>query len=599
MAVVLGSLAQRGPSVVRCFIRKLSIFAHNQKVRPNSEVTLAEPKWRFVDAYQLVNRGILALLPVPNLDCHGYVAISYVWSPAIKAWRNWIATSGAESAHGADLPYEWRMISGSLICLSHLSDVDPLVREGHRFLVSVAENVLFRGKHFFWMDIVSIDQDILAEKEVLVPRMGTIYRQAAETHAYPTGTSFLPSIGTSDFYAPIWETRAWTLQEHLVSRSIIFCYLFDGEQGDIRQAVINHGIENSLPSPPPPIPVKFYHVTIARAKVHEFPSRSSAMLTWYSKIHNTTSCYMQAESWGIPGSPRTSDNYGDMGNIYKRAFLYRTISTIRKRPSDQAMLVRVAFMLLAGRQATLPVDLVYSLLGILDTENFKASYNTGLAEARLAVFEALSPNVLAMTLGTDWGCCPSNDKDSALPRIPDLEPVMGTYRYQPTIPHARFSRTTGTQIRGRMGQFRLWRDPTERRDSAVGTSFGMFYPTKSPLLVNLASLDDHPSYAHCDLSEIPSEDVRKAAISNSRLEVAEHSDSERPYDIVTELLEIGTCRCHGVNDFATFGEDEGECPAVVALECIRDEAGVVKNRGTVVILEVSSFNTEFAMYVIE
>ena len=175
-----------------------------------------------------------------SLDYAEYVAISYVWSPAIKAWRDWVAARGAETGYGAETPYEWRMMSGSLVYLSHLRDMDPLVRDGHRFFTNVANSVLYRGKRFFWMDIVSIDQDVLAEKKVLVPRMGAIYRQAAETHAYPTGTQFLSSLRTPEFSAPVWETRAWTLQEHLVSPKIMFCYLFEGEQPEIRQAVINN-----------------------------------------------------------------------------------------------------------------------------------------------------------------------------------------------------------------------------------------------------------------------------------------------------------------------------------------------------------------------
>ena len=109
-----------------------------------------------------------------------------------------------------------------------------------------------------------------------------------------------------------------------------------------------------------------------------------------------------------------------------------------------------------GRQATLPVDMLYSLLGILDMEDFPVSYSLSPEDARLAFFEAMPSQTLSFVLGTDWGYNLSPNHDSALPRIYNSHPVVGITMREVTVADVKFSRTNGTTMRARMERFRVW-----------------------------------------------------------------------------------------------------------------------------------------------
>ena len=174
-----------------------------------------------------MGNGIVETVEVSSLAQQEFVAISYRWTEAITSWRAQVMKYGRHQPN-----YHGKLMTGSEMLSKMTSKLslinDASVFEGHRFLTQVAYHVLSEQKRYFWMDIICIDQDKPEEKAFFIPKMGTLYGTAVDTHAYPTGTSFLPSLSTPELYFPVWETRAWTLQEHIQSRSVTFIYLFEG-----------------------------------------------------------------------------------------------------------------------------------------------------------------------------------------------------------------------------------------------------------------------------------------------------------------------------------------------------------------------------------
>ncbi|KAH9939154.1 hypothetical protein B0H21DRAFT_757387 [Amylocystis lapponica] len=113
-------------------------------------------------------------------------------------WRTRIASPGSAET------YEEKMVQGSfdlsksIICES----VEEIIIQTHLFFTIICFLVMTRGKHFFWMDIVCIDQDNQSEKEFFVPKMSSLYRCAAETHAYLTGSRLAPTLFCDAVYFP-------------------------------------------------------------------------------------------------------------------------------------------------------------------------------------------------------------------------------------------------------------------------------------------------------------------------------------------------------------------------------------------------------------
>ena len=383
-------------------------------------------KWRLVDAGEYLGSGLLKLIQVSSLGEKPFVAISYRWTKAITDWRTRIIECG--NAHPGDLSYETRLALGSLTfsTLTHDTLIDDASAiEGQRFLSQAALNVTIENHRYFWMDIVCINQDVRAEKEFFVPKMGTLYESAAITHVYPIGTTFLSTLESQELYFPIWETRAWTLQEQIVSRNVIFCYLFDGEKTDEVIELTSSG--NTTCMPP-----RTLNGSVVTSVDGIRIDPTTLCIFWQSSEHATT-CILEREGkyGGLPTTVFIALEIGKHGRWsgHQRAIgrngLYKSIFALRQGDASPLKRVRTALMFHGGREATLPHDMLYSLLGVLDMEYFPVSYSISPEEARLAFFEAMTSQTLSFVVGTDWGYSVSPNCDSALPRIYNSHPIIG------------------------------------------------------------------------------------------------------------------------------------------------------------------------------
>ncbi|OBZ66927.1 hypothetical protein A0H81_13305 [Grifola frondosa] len=362
-------------------------------------------KWRFVDAYEFTYFGVLKLAQAQDVAHMDYIAISYRWSSDMVAWRDELASTG----RGAECGYEERMRRGSIAITDDIEsgrggDNQALAR-AHLFFTTVAFLVITAGKRYFWMDIVCINQDEPAEKEFFVPRMGSLYRGAAITHVYPTGTKILSTVASEELYFPEWDTRAWTLQEHILSSNVFFCYAFEGvsmtdivriAQGESAQIPIGPIVQ--FPGAPK---------LVERFRACEWDGASC--VKWYKR--NDITCLIEKESFhgGFSLSALLElevTQKGDWSGFHRgvaRSSYFKTIFQLRQE-GTRISPVRTSLISLGGRRATVPEDMAYCLLGVLGMEDFAVKYDIGFEEARLAMFEAMPEDMLALILGTDWRC---------------------------------------------------------------------------------------------------------------------------------------------------------------------------------------------------
>ncbi|KAI0704047.1 hypothetical protein C8Q76DRAFT_801818 [Earliella scabrosa] len=526
------------------------------------------PRWRLVDAQEYVINGIVKVVEVPSLAHQEFVAISYRWTPEITSWRAQIMKYGR---HQPD--YHGKLEVGSSILSASISNSlinDASVLEGHRFLTQVAFHVMLVQKQYFWIDIVCIDQDKPEEKVFFVPKMGTLYATAAVTHAYPTGTSFLPSLGTPELYFPVWETRAWTLQEHIQSRCVIFLYLFEGH---VAQEAVKISSKGSTPIENPKIS---WEIPCSSGMVHVdgVQTGENVCYLWQSSTEVTTSVIEQ-ESWtgGLPLSAflnihcsarSDSASASSQSPSYpwdhglRRSTIYKDISSLRE-PSDAASDVgadltthhltennlqklRTSLALQGSRHATVLADMVYSLLSVLPMEDFPVSYDllpedqqliitasrdgdeksvnrarhegeVRLAEeARLRLFEKMPTHVLSSILGIDWIGVPSPNRDSALPRIYNTHTLIGVALRKVTITNAHFSRAVGTILHARRARLRIWKDIDQTKKDVPMLRAGMgaqpYSHPKLPALRLMVMLAVDLS-DHPDSDNIPTSSIPK------------------------------------------------------------------------------------------
>ena len=293
--------------------------------------------------------------------------------------------------------------------------------------------------------------------------MGDLYRRAAETHAYPFGAR-IPSLFSDETYFPIWEMRAWTVQEQILSERILFCYAL---QGDVRQDVRN--IRNGAGRSDPERLVDMHTPVLDRYRY------ADGIFLLETK-GNTITCKMEEQSWttlptnarilGADGSALMRRERSDMHRGFVQGAAHKVISVMKKsQMSNTAEAARISLLCIATeRRFTILEDMIYSMLGVFDLGNFCVEYKIGFEEARLRVFEALSPKILPHIIGTEWGSKSSaNNKDSALPQVVGSLPVPCIISLESGTRHCKYTRNVGTWMDCRREEFRVWAPDTRIR----------------------------------------------------------------------------------------------------------------------------------------
>ncbi|KAI9566128.1 hypothetical protein HD554DRAFT_2174841 [Boletus coccyginus] len=542
--------------------------------------------WRFVDANAFVASGAIRIVSFDDISGLDFVAISYVWTDGIKKWRNCIS-SPCGSTYEETIERGSRMLSISTEP-ADISDGDGIAH-AHLFLNIVAFFVLTRGKKFFWIDILCINQDEQREKSFYVPHMGDLYRRAAETHAYPFGAKIPPSLFSDEVYFPIWETRAWTVQEQILSKRVLFCYAF---QGDVRQDLRN--LRSNAGRSDPERLVDMHTPVLDRYRY------ADGIFLLETK-GNIITCKMEEESWntlptdawisGADGSALIRREQSDMYRGLVRGSAYKVLSVTKEsQVSNTAEAARISILRIAmERRSTIPEDMIYSMLGVFDLGNFRVGYKIGLEEARLRVFEALSPKILAHIIGTNWNSKSSaNNKDSALPIVVGSSPVSCIISLESAIRHCKYTRNVGTWMNCRREKFRVWSP-----DTRVRLDKGFLRATLGNdqlLPMHIASIFDTPEVASMPTKMIP-RDLTKVIIVEMSAFGVNSDDEASKIDRTAEFVEIGGCDA-GAMVVPSLPEIMGKS-SLLALYCEDTASGALVNRGTVLIMDASAFSTDY------
>jgi len=548
--------------------------------------------WRFVDANAFLSLGAIRIVSFDDISDLDFVAISYVWTDGIKKWRNCISSTNG-STYEETIERGSAMLSVST-ALADISDSDGIAH-AHLFLTIVAFFVLTRGKKFFWIDILCINQDEQREKSFYVPLMGDLYRRAAETHAYPFGAKIPPTLFSDEVHFPIWETRAWTVQEQILSKRVLFCYTF---QGDVRQDLRN--TRSNARGSDPECLVDMHTPVLDRYRY------ADGIFLLETK-GNTVTCKMEEESWntlptdalvsGADGSALIRRERSDMRRGLVRGSAYKVLSVTKgSQVSNTAEAARISMLRIAmERRSTMPEDMIYSMLGVFDLGNFRVEYKIGFEEARLRVFEALTPKILAHIIGTEWGSKSSaNNKDSALPQVVGSLPVPCITSLESGIRHCKYTRNVGTRMDCRREKFRVWAPDTRVR---LDTGFLRITLGNDRLLpMHIASIFDTPEVASMPTKMIP-RDLTKVIIAEMSTFGVNSDHGASKVDRTAEFVEVGKCNT-GAMVVPSLPEIMGKT-SLLALYCEDTASGALVNKGTVLILDASAFSTNYGDTLIE
>ncbi|KAF8914417.1 hypothetical protein CPB84DRAFT_1759203 [Gymnopilus junonius] len=536
-------------------------------------------KWKFIDANAFIYQGVLKLHDEEDFHELDFTAISYTWSPNMLEWRKWILDTDG-------YPHEekkTRVPSGK----SASEDMERF----HLFFTVVCFLVLARGGTFFWMDVLCIDQDSDDEKAFFVPKMGSLYASAVETHVYLTGSMFV-TMSSKELHSPIWETRAWTLQEYIKSKNVVYCYCFSGDVMQDIKALTDSRMPSRTVELRAPILDKYKSTS----------SDNAYMLQMATKDRVT--CYFENDSPFGPQISMTSymktDMWGpDTNKIIGRSTLGKSLYSMKHEASKEQT-ISMTMVLLAGRMSTYPEDMMYSVLGLLEMEDYQVQYKIGFEEAKAGVFEKMKPDVLSMVLGSDWASLLEGKyKDSALPRVMGSEPTIGIDKIKITN-SSKYTRTVGTEVTSRKERFRVWKDLSRRQTenfSVVRATMGS--QTSRLMIMFCASLFDNPEYAYIPTSEIPEENIRPVILSGvAKLTDEEYHDKEFKYDRMVDLVEIAVCRHYGL---LTDPRDQQYMSrtALLALQCEESPIGCLTSKGAVLILDAYALSGNITVNVIE
>ncbi|KAF9557745.1 hypothetical protein CPC08DRAFT_710151 [Agrocybe pediades] len=561
-------------------LRRLGIGRKKQQTGPHD----AKFKWRFIDANAFIHNGTLKLVEVADFRTLDFVAISYTWSKNMLEWRKWILSLGPNQ-------------KANQVPSNHPASED--MKQFHLFFTVVSFIVSVQGRSLFWMDVLSIDQDSQAEKEFFVPKMGSLYAGASVTHAYLTGSAMI-AMSSPELHFPVWETRAWTLQEFILSKDVIFCYCFTGDAMRDINLLKENGSSSRLPSPT----TELRTPTLDRYRSSSTADKSTFVLEIGAK---KVTCTFERKYMGLSlSSYLKNDMFGPaMNQVTGRSTIGHMLVGMRHEPS-KTKVITTSMMLLSGRKSTVPEDMMYSVLGLLELGDFKVSYDVGFEEARMRVFEALKPDNLAAVLGTDWGChqeTANKNNDSALPRIIGSEPTIGIVR-NVTTSSAIYTRSQGTRITSRKETFRVWKDLARTQSRSTDVVRATLGSQSSRLMVMFcASVSDTPAYATIPTSAIPEEVIRPVVLSGeSRLSDEEYFNKDTKYDKVVQLVELGECFHHAL--FPDPGDEKySKHTALLTLECEEpatsvDSSGCLVNRGTVLILDASALSSPVTVHTV-
>lgn len=263
----------------------------------------------------------------------------------------------------------------------------------HDSLVGLAKLCLSLGIEHFWIDCLCIDQSSPAEKASEILRMGKYYSHAAKILVFPWG---LDDIGPPTRWGadpPSYQSRAWTLQEEILSGQRAFAVIF------ITDCVRCQGICNlqcrGL--------CRGEASTIALQPTSEdglFASMSSAM-----RVEEDSSTRQAIHLVPMRHFSTCQNMYLDYHHSWvNNDVAANTHALVAHNLPFWLTNVMTSFHQMFRRQAHLEEDMVYSMFGLLETLNVlrldldrqRIRYNIGVRLATLTMADYMRADMLPL-----------------------------------------------------------------------------------------------------------------------------------------------------------------------------------------------------------
>ncbi|KAJ5722182.1 hypothetical protein N7488_000217 [Penicillium malachiteum] len=255
--------------------------------------------------------------PESSLNCHPYVAVSYVWKgnslvadPSSPLY--WIEELGTFSVKGAE-------------------DGDPISLDVLCHVCSAALSCKYSGSHL-WLDRLCIVQTSKKDKAWQIRQMYEIYKRCKICCVLPGGVQRLVSLDEDT----AWIKRAWTLQEVIAPYRSIVIFLADED-----------GIQQLEPV--------MDRLIIPPCITEIFPGLSA-----YGELRPLLKLSLGSSDFPIDVFGR---NRAPIAALYGATILQVSHSYVEKEVKEQ-MIWRCALM----RTSSRPVDMVFSIMGLLSVD---------------------------------------------------------------------------------------------------------------------------------------------------------------------------------------------------------------------------------------
>lgn len=99
-------------------------------------------------------------------------------------------------------------------------------------LLALARLCLSLGIKYFWLDCLCIDQKSRLEQAREILNMGKYYSKAKQTLVFPYGLDTVGPPFLESGHAPVWHSRAWTLQEQAMAGDKVVFVLYFEQDGN-------------------------------------------------------------------------------------------------------------------------------------------------------------------------------------------------------------------------------------------------------------------------------------------------------------------------------------------------------------------------------
>lgn len=350
-----------------------------------------------------------------------------------------------ETWNFATISHRWRQNEAWPVHIPSTNTTFDVTAVAFQSLLGLARLCDSRAIPYFWIDCLCIDQNSAAEKRREIINMGQYYRHSEITLIFLWGLDIIgpPAVAGR---APQWDTRSWTLQEEILSRERAY-YVISLHQRHRCSGVCNLQCRGLCLAEPIELFVESHSGTpFAACGTMQTPNSHFAATRIHLLPHGSlTSCrniYLSTEL----ELPEDAEGHHMINKYLRGNWLFTPVLALQE---------------MSHRQATLPEDQIYGLIGLfralklVDGERIPPDaiqYNVGrnYALRTLAASMPCSKLQLLTTIEAyHGGCATPLDGLGALPAFWQAPSrMMPTILYTNTLGSAQMLTTDDVEEQG-------------------------------------------------------------------------------------------------------------------------------------------------------